>query len=95
MSMNTIFDKKDDIRDIRQKISDFVDPEPGVHYLIYNAFAWDRNEINGPSSGLLRTRSSMGGITPRLNSDGSIMVDSKFTLQLKPQLNPDDSRFCE
>lgn len=41
-------------------IYEFVDPDTGVHYLVYSRSA--------PSKG-------MGGITPRLNVDGSIMVD--------------------
>lgn len=43
-------------------IYEFIDPDTGVHYLVYSRSA--------PSKG-------MGGITPRLNADGSIMVDSK------------------
>lgn len=86
MSMTILFDEDDDIR--RKTIRDFVDPETGVHYLIYEA------EIYGSSGGKLYTKSAMGGITPRLNTDGSIMVDPKFASQLNPQLNPDDSRFC-
>lgn len=38
-------------------ISDYVDPETGVHYLVFFGY-------NG-----------RGGITPRLNPDGSYMVD--------------------
>lgn len=41
-------------------IYEFIDPDTGVHYWIYSH-----------SEGY----SGMGGITPRLNSDGSIMVD--------------------
>ena len=41
-------------------IYEFVDPDTGVHYWIYSH-----------SEGY----SGMGGITPRLNSDGSIMCD--------------------
>lgn len=40
-------------------VYDFVDPDTGVHYLIY-----DR------TTGY----AGKGGITPRLNADGSIMV---------------------
>lgn len=41
-------------------IYEFIDPDTGVHYLVYSRSA--------PSKG-------MGGITPRLNANGSIMVD--------------------
>ena len=41
-------------------IYEFVDPDTGVHYWIYSH-----------SEGY----SGMGGMTPRLNSDGSIMCD--------------------
>ena len=41
-------------------VYEFIDPDTGVHYWIYSH-----------SAGY----SGMGGITPRLNSDGSIMVD--------------------
>ena len=41
-------------------IYEFIDPDTGVHYWIYSH-----------SAGY----AGMGGITPRLNSDGSIMVD--------------------
>lgn len=41
-------------------IYEFIDPDTGVHYWIYSHGA-----------GYV----GMGGITPRLNSDGSIMVD--------------------
>lgn len=37
-------------------IYDYVDPDTGVHYLVYCGYR-------------------KGGITPRLNPDGSIMVD--------------------
>lgn len=40
-------------------IYEFVDPDTGVHYWVYSH----------PSG-----YSGMGGITPRLNSDGSVMV---------------------
>ncbi len=41
-------------------VYDYVDPDTGVHYLIYTHKAYN---------------AGMGGITPRLNPDGSIMVD--------------------
>lgn len=41
-------------------IYEFIDKETGVHYLIYSHKAG---------------YGGMGGITPRLNSDGSIMID--------------------
>lgn len=40
-------------------IYEFVDPDTGVHYWIYSH--------HGAQSG-------MGGMTPRLNSDGTVMV---------------------
>ncbi len=40
-------------------IYEFVDPETGVHYWVYS-----HNEGYG----------GMGGMTPRLNSDGTVMV---------------------
>ncbi len=40
-------------------IFEFVDPDTGVHYWIYSHVAG---------------RAGMGGITPRLNSDGTVMV---------------------
>ena len=43
-------------------VYDYTDPETGVHYLIYSDTA---------------VRGAMGGITPRLNADGSVMVDEK------------------
>ena len=43
-------------------IYEYVDPETGVHYLIYS------NHVG---------RGGAGGMTPRLNADGSIMVDEK------------------
>ena len=43
-------------------IKDWVDSETGVHYL-----------VNSDHSGY----AGMGGITPRLNPDGSIIVDEK------------------
>lgn len=39
---------------------EFIDPDTGVHYWIYSHCAGS---------------AGMGGMTPRLNSDGSIMVD--------------------
>lgn len=41
-------------------ISDYVDPKTGVHYLVYS-------EAVG--------RAGMGGMTPRFNANGSLMVD--------------------
>lgn len=41
-------------------IYEFVDPDTGIHYWIYSHKAG---------------YSGMGGMTPRLNSDGSIMCD--------------------
>lgn len=41
-------------------VYDYVDSETGVHYLLYSFY-----DANGAT----------GGITPRLNPDGSIMVD--------------------
>ena len=41
-------------------VYEFVDPDTGVHYWIYSHKAG---------------YGGMGGMTPRLNSDGSIMVD--------------------
>ena len=46
----------------KKVVYDYTDPETGVHYLIYSEHQY---------------RSGMGGITPRLNPDGSIMVDEK------------------
>ena len=43
-----------------QDIYEFVDPDTGVHYWIYSH--------GEPYKG-------MGGMTPRLNSDGSVMCD--------------------
>lgn len=45
--------------DMYDDIYEFVDPSTGVHYWIYSH--------SGGYSG-------MGGMTPRLNSDGTIMV---------------------
>ena len=41
-------------------VYEFIDPDTGVHYWIYSHGA---------------RYAGMGGITPRLNSDGSIMVN--------------------
>lgn len=41
-------------------VYEFIDPDTGVHYWIYSHKAG---------------YGGMGGMTPRLNSDGSIMVD--------------------
>ncbi len=43
-------------------IYEFIDNETGVHYLIYS------HKYDGYAAG-------MGGITPRLNSDGSVMTE--------------------
>lgn len=43
-------------------VYDYVDPETGVHYLIYSHKSYN---------------AGMGGITPRLNPDGSIMVEKE------------------
>ena len=44
---------------IGSDVYEFVDPDTTVHYLVYSR----KNNNAG-----------MGGITPRLNSDGTIMV---------------------
>jgi lipoprotein len=49
-------------------IYEFVDPDTGVHYLVY---------CHGLGN------SGMGGITPRLNADGSVMVDKEETTESK------------
>ena len=41
-------------------VYDYIDSETGVHYLLYSFY-----NANGET----------GGITPRLNPDGSVMVD--------------------
>lgn len=52
--------KERELRKIDNKsIYEFVDPDTGVHYLICSLF----EESN-----------KMSGITPRLNSDGTVMV---------------------
>lgn len=43
-------------------VYDYTDPETGVHYLIYS-----EDQYNA----------GMGGITPRLNPDGSTMVEKR------------------
>lgn len=43
-------------------VYDYVDPETGVHYLIYSHKSYN---------------AGMGGITPRLNPDGSIMIEKE------------------
>ena len=43
-------------------VYDYTDPETGVHYLICSEHQFSYG---------------MSGITPRLNSDGSVMVDKK------------------
>ena len=45
--------------EIRDDVYEFVDPDTGVHYWIYS-------NITG--------NSGQGGMTPRLNSDGTVMV---------------------
>lgn len=52
-----------------QSMYDYVDPETGVHYLIYSARGSD---------------GWAGGMTPRLNADGSLMVD-ETVMQNNPQ----------
>ena len=49
-------------------IYEFVDTDTGVHYLIY-CYRYGY--------------SGMGGITPRLNADGSVMVDKEETTESK------------
>ena len=44
----------------KKVVYDYTDPETGVHYLIYSECQY---------------KAGMGGITPRLNPDGSIMVE--------------------
>lgn len=44
----------------KKVVYDYTDPETGVHYLIYSEDQY---------------KAGMGGITPRLNPDGSIMVE--------------------
>lgn len=46
----------------KKVVYDYTDPETGVHYLIYSEHQYS---------------SGMGGITPRLNPDGSTMVEEK------------------
>ena len=46
----------------RSCIHEYIDSETGVHYLVYS------NNIQ---------RGGAGGMTPRLNADGSLMVDEK------------------
>ena len=46
-------------KEICNDVYEFVDPETGVHYWIYS------NTIGN---------SGQGGMTPRLNSDGTVMV---------------------
>lgn len=43
-----------------RSIYEYVDPDTGVHYLIYSEAS---------------SRAGMGGMAPRLNSDGSVMTD--------------------
>ncbi len=51
-------------------VYDFIDPDTGVHYLIY-----DR------TTGY----AGKGGITPRLNADGSIMVTDTSSEQQREE----------
>lgn len=52
--------KKNNIDEIyTSDIYEFIDPDTGVHYLIYS-----HKTAGG----------GMGGMTPRLNSDGTIMI---------------------
>ena len=53
---------------IKERVSDFTDPETRIHYLIYNSYYRD---------------SGMGGITPRLNPDGSFMVEKPTWLPMQ------------
>lgn len=46
----------------KKVVYDYTDPETGVHYLIYSEDQY---------------HAGMGGITPRLNPDGSIMVEKR------------------
>lgn len=43
-------------------VYEYIDPDTGVHYLIYSS----KNGYAG-----------MGGMTPRLNADGSLMIGEK------------------
>lgn len=74
--MTILFDEDDDIR--RKTISDFVDPETGVHYLIYNTLVRDRNEIYGSSRGI--TKNAVGDIrenTPEIIYTFGLMKRSR------------------
>lgn len=51
--------KANKAEEIRDDVYEFVDPDTGVHYWIYS-------NITG--------NSGQGGMTPRLNSDGTVMV---------------------
>lgn len=48
--------------DINKNISEYVDPETGVHYLLFI-----RKDVYG----------GMGGITPRLDKSGQVMIDKE------------------
>ena len=61
-SDNTKDDKQSS--DLPIYMKEFVDPDTGVHYLMYSDYNY-----------LYKVGSS--GITPRLNSDGTIMVTPK------------------
>lgn len=46
----------------KKVVYDYTDPETGVHYLIFSEHQYG---------------SGMGGMTPRLNPDGSTMIDNR------------------
>lgn len=48
--------------DINKNIFEYVDPETGVHYLLFI-----RKDVYG----------GMGGITPRLDKSGQVMIDKE------------------
>ena len=53
---------EDFLTDINKNIFEYVDPETGVHYLLFI-----RKEGYG----------GMGGITPRLDKSGQVMIDKE------------------
>ena len=57
-------------------VYDYVDPDTGVHYLVYCGYR-------------------KGGITVRLNPDGSIMVDSDIRKQVYYELFRFDEEICQ
>lgn len=65
---STVFGRENPFRELtcvqngitKKIVYDYTDPETGVHYLIYS-----EDQYNA----------GMGGITPRLNPDGSTMVE--------------------